>query len=408
MSSQKKKKQRIVSYPRLLSFLGLFVIVIVCVSIKTYSITKHVVSSALNFSASTSSAMDFAKPDWSKPKLDTVAYDVKMMYLAHRLASSTSSLSPAASSSLDTSSLSASSPGASTTSLTRASSTSKTSSSTKSKTYLWPAKNAVYPLPGAILPFKRVVAYYGNLYAKTMGVLGQYEPDVMLQKLQGAVHEWELADPNTPVQPALHYIAVVAQGSAGADGKYRARMPDDQIDKVLEMAKKINAIVFLDIQVGQSNLQSELPPLEKYFKMPNVHLGIDPEFSMKDKHKPGTVFGTMDATDVNYAANYLAKLVRDNNLPPKILTFYRFTKNMITNYQNIETHPEVQMVMVMDGWGMPDKKIGTYNSYVYPNPVQFTGFKLFYKNDIKLPNSKMLTPQEVLKLTPSPSYIQYQ
>jgi hypothetical protein len=29
----------------------------------------------------------------------------------------------------------------------------------------WPVKNAPYPLPGAILPFKRVVAFYGNLYA---------------------------------------------------------------------------------------------------------------------------------------------------------------------------------------------------------------------------------------------------
>src|SRR5471030_1765190 len=36
----------------------------------------------------------------------------------------------------------------------------------------WPVKNAPYPLPGAILPFKRVVAFYGNLYAKKMGILG--------------------------------------------------------------------------------------------------------------------------------------------------------------------------------------------------------------------------------------------
>src|ERR1700744_1878144 len=33
----------------------------------------------------------------------------------------------------------------------------------------WPVKKAPYPLPGAILPFKRVVAFYGNLTAKKMG-----------------------------------------------------------------------------------------------------------------------------------------------------------------------------------------------------------------------------------------------
>src|SRR4051812_37159207 len=34
----------------------------------------------------------------------------------------------------------------------------------------WPVKNAPYPLPGAILPYKRVVAFYGNLYSKGMGI----------------------------------------------------------------------------------------------------------------------------------------------------------------------------------------------------------------------------------------------
>src|ERR1700729_182622 len=37
----------------------------------------------------------------------------------------------------------------------------------------WPVKTA-YPEAGAILPFKRIVAYYGNLYSKKMGVLGEY------------------------------------------------------------------------------------------------------------------------------------------------------------------------------------------------------------------------------------------
>ena len=41
------------------------------------------------------------------------------------------------------------------------------------KPNLWPVK-APYPLAGAILPFKRVVAYYGNLYSKKMGALGEY------------------------------------------------------------------------------------------------------------------------------------------------------------------------------------------------------------------------------------------
>ncbi|ASU36359.1 hypothetical protein [Mucilaginibacter xinganensis] len=272
----------------------------------------------------------------------------------------------------------------------------------------WPVKNTPYPLPGAILPFKRVVAFYGNLYAKKMGILGELPPNEMLAKLKGEVKNWEKADPKTPVQPALHYIAVVASGDAGKDGKYRHRMPLKQIDTVLKLAKKAHAIVFLDVQVALSTIRVELPLLEKYLSMPNVHFGMDPEFSMKDGTHPGKKIGTYDADDINYVSNYLANLVRKNHLPPKILIVHRFTKKMLTNYKNIKLRPEVQMVIDMDGWGEPDLKEGTYRYFVRDEPVQFTGFKLFYKNDIKKAPHHMLTPQEVLKKRPFPIYIQYQ
>src|SRR5579862_3727181 len=271
----------------------------------------------------------------------------------------------------------------------------------------WPVK-AVYPNAGAILPFKRIVAYYGNLYSRQMGALGAFPPNEMLEKLQGEVKKWQTADTTMEVEPALHYIAVTAQGSPGRDGKYKLRMPFKQIDTVLSLAARINAIVFLDVQVGKSNVQTEVPLLEKYLKMPQVHLGIDPEFSMKTGKKPGTVIGTMDASDINFVSDYLAKLTRDYNLPPKILVVHRFTQAMITNYRNIKTRSEVQIVMDMDGWGAQSKKLTTYREFIYKEPVQFTGFKLFYKNDFREKNSRMLTPAEVLHLKPQPVYIQYQ
>jgi hypothetical protein len=273
----------------------------------------------------------------------------------------------------------------------------------------WPVKKQPYPLPGAILPFKRIVAYYGNLYSKKMGILGQLPPKEMLARLDIELKKWEKADPKTPVQPALHYIAVVASGVKGKDGKFRTRMPDKQIDSVLTIARmRKNMIVILDIQVGLSRIEDELPRLEKYLKMPFVHLGIDAEFSMKNGKRPSTSIGTFDAEDVNYCSNYLAKLVRDNHLTPKVFIVHRFTQHMITNSRNIKMHPEVQIVMNMDGWGEPSLKKGTYYFFIYKEPVQFTGFKLFYINDLKKAPNHMMTPDEILKLKPLPIYIQYQ
>jgi hypothetical protein len=276
-----------------------------------------------------------------------------------------------------------------------------------SSTALWPVKTD-YPNAGAVLPFKRIVAYYGNFYSTKMGVLGEYSSDEVLAKLASTTAEWTAADPTTPAMPAIQYIAVVAQGSAGADGKYIKRMPDDQIDRALDMAKQIHGLLILDVQVGLSTLQQELPMLEKYLKMPQVGLALDPEFSMKYGDPPGTVIGTFDAGDINYATEYLADLVRDNHLPPKVFVVHRFTKAMVTNYEEIRALPEVQIVMDMDGWGPKAKKFGTYYAVIYPEPVQFAGIKLFYKNDLKPPSTGLLTPEEVLTLTPAPIYIQYQ
>lgn len=272
----------------------------------------------------------------------------------------------------------------------------------------WPVKDSL-PYQGAILPFNRIVAYYGNLYSKNMGILGELPKDSMFKKLQKEVDKWQKADSMLKVIPALHYIAVTAQGSPGPGNTYRLRMPNQQIEKIVSWAAEINALVFLDVQVGQSTLEKEIPMLEKYLSLPNVHLGIDPEFSMKTGKRPGTVIGTFDAADINYAINYLSDIVKKNNLPPKILVVHRFTQPMVTNYKQIRLNPSVQVVMNMDGWGYPAKKVGTYNSFIYPQPVEYTGFKIFYKNDTKkVGREKEMQPEDVLKLVPQPVYIQYQ
>jgi hypothetical protein len=280
-------------------------------------------------------------------------------------------------------------------------------SSTTTADRLWPVE-APYPNPGAILPFRRVIAYYGNFYSKGMGVLGEYPEEEMLAMLASTTELWTKADPSTPAIAAIHYIAVVAQGNPATGGKYILRMPDDQIDRALSLARKVRGITFLDVQVAQSTLEVELPYLEKYLKMPQVHLGIDPEFSMKNGERPGTVIGTFTAEDINYAIQYLAQIVRDNHLPPKILVVHRFTPNMITDYSDIKPLPEVQVVIDMDGFGSKAKKKGTWSRVIYPEPIQFTGLKLFYKNDARPPADGLFTPEEALKLTPAPVYIQYQ
>lgn len=361
--------------PLALGFLtGMSVLILVFAVSATFFFSASPISFSRGATSTPQSRVDTTPP---KPVLDTVAYDKKLLAMAH-IGTSSKHYTAFLENDFGT-----------------------------STPPLWPVR-AAYPKAGALLPFNRIIAYYGNFYSKGMGVLGEYPEDVMLDKLRAEVARWEAADPTTPVVPAIHYIVMTAQVAEGKDGMYRLRMPDSQIDKALHIAEKVNGIVFIDFQVGLSTLQKELPVYEEYLKHPKVHVGIDPEFSMKTGVRPGRAIGSFDAADINYAAEYLAKLVRENDLPPKVLVVHRFTQDMVTNTRLIKPLEEVQIVMHMDGWGSPAKKKGTYQHVIIPMPVQFTGFKIFYKNDLFEPSPSLLTPQEMLELTPQPMYIQYQ
>jgi len=270
----------------------------------------------------------------------------------------------------------------------------------------WPP-DAAYPMEGSLLPFNRIVAFYGNFYSKKMGILGELPVEQMLHQLNEEILKWTMADTLSPVIPAIHYIAVTAQRNPGQGGKFRLRMPFAQIEKAIALAKAVNGIVILDIQVGLSTLQQELPVLDPYLILPQVHLGIDPEYSMKDGSLPGTSIGSFDASDINYASAYLAQIIAKNNLPPKLLVVHRFTTGMVTGYDKIVTRPEVQLIINMDGFGFPGLKKSTYSNSIFKEPVQFAGFKLFYKNDT-LNGNRLMKPEEILMLRPQPVYIQYQ
>jgi hypothetical protein len=105
----------------------------------------------------------------------------------------------------------------------------------------------------------------------------------------------------------------------------------------------------------------------------------------------------------------MAKLVHKYNIPPKVVVIHRFTRNMVLgDTKDVTLRPEVSLVMDMDGWGAPWLKRDSYRDYIVRHPMEYTGFKLFYHNDQKKEGSRLMTKEEVLKLRPTPMYIQYQ
>ncbi|HEV7991011.1 MAG TPA: hypothetical protein VGP25_04255 [Gemmatimonadaceae bacterium] len=271
----------------------------------------------------------------------------------------------------------------------------------------WPVKMPA-PLSGSLLPANRILAFYGNPLSKKMGVLGEYPKDQMFAMLDREVARWAKADPEHPVIPALHFIVTVAQGAPGKNGLYRLQMRDSMTNAIHEWAKSRHALLFLDVQPGKSTVEAEVPRLRPFLENADVHLAIDPEFAMAPSGAvPSSRVGTVDAKDVNWTIDFLDRIVKEKGLPPKVLIVHRWTRKMVTNARAIRPVPNVQVVMDMDGWGPPWLKFDSYHDYIKAEPVQFTGFKLFFQHDTQK-GDPLLTPEEVLRLNPRPLYIQYQ
>jgi hypothetical protein len=264
------------------------------------------------------------------------------------------------------------------------------------------AAEAAPTLPGGgrrIFPDRRVVAFYGAPQAAELGVLGIGDPDDVAKKLERQARPY--ATPGRPVLPAFELIAVVAANAPGEGDLYRTRQGARIINRYLAAARRAGAILLLDIQPGRSDFLTEAKALERWLVEPDVSLALDPEWRMEPEEIPGDTIGSVDAEEVNEVSAYLSELVRERNLPEKMLAIHRFTEDMVERQELLEKPQGVVMTLNVDGFGTKAQKIDKYRDLV---PRRFrAGFKLFYSEDTGL-----MSPREVLALKPQPDLVIYE
>lgn len=262
------------------------------------------------------------------------------------------------------------------------------------------------PLGGReIFPVYRVVGFCGTPNAPALGRLAG---DLTVKAK--AVREY--ADKyarERKALPAFELIAVLVLGLPGADGKYRRRVDDAVVDRYLLAAREAGALLLLNIQPGRSDFVTEVKHFEKYLREPDVGVALDPEWAMKAGQKPGEFYGQTTGPVINEVAAYLAGLVAQGDLPEKALVYHQFNRAVLKDEALLEPHPGVVVIKSVDGWGPKRAKIETYNHLVksLPSGVH-AGFKLFFDEDISVPGSKLMTPDEVMKLSPQPEYVMYE
>jgi hypothetical protein len=254
-----------------------------------------------------------------------------------------------------------------------------------------------------LLPEYRILSYYGFPGEVNMGVLGEYDMQTLLDRLKAQAAEYEAVD-DRPYKLAFEVIASVAQQWEGDDGDYLAYIGEETLQEYIDFTAANDMLLILDVQFGHRTVQQELEAMEPYLKYPHVQLALDPEFAVGDGEVPGTVIGSIDAADVLYAQQELARISAENGIPPKLLIVHQFTDSSITNRETIAQIPGVQFVLEVDGFGTPDEKRSTFALLTGGEAFDFHGFKLWYNGQ----DDPIMTPEEVLALDPQPDLIIYQ
>jgi hypothetical protein len=252
-----------------------------------------------------------------------------------------------------------------------------------------------------LFPQHRIVAYYGAPQADELGELGIGTPAQAGRKLLRQTRQYRRG--GRTLLPAMELIAVVASHSPEPDNSYSYKQTHATVQKYLAAARRIKALLILDIQPGHADFLALTKHFGRFLREPDVALALDPEWHTPGA-VPGTVIGSTDAATVNRVSRYLQKIVRKYRLPDKMLLVHQFTDSMIANKQQLKPLRGVPLVLNVDGFGGQEVKIAKYNDFTNP-PVRHVhaGFKLFYKED-----TNTMTPAQVLKLRPRPDVVIYE
>ncbi|CAN5418474.1 hypothetical protein BH23ACT9_BH23ACT9_20220 [soil metagenome] len=262
-------------------------------------------------------------------------------------------------------------------------------------------------LPGAgrsLLPDNRIVAFYGSHFSDQLGALGQQPPDQVGPRLEDQATPYrDLSD--RPVMLGFNLIATLATAAPGEDGQYRARSTDEEIQQWLDAAREIDAYLILDLQPGRSDFLTEAQVYERFLREPDVGLALDPEWRVGPDEAPGGGrIGSVDAAEVNAVSTWLAELVREEQLPEKLLVLHNFRLDMITNRDQLLAPDGIAINFHMDGEGSPDLKRESYRILRQEPPPFTNGFKVFYERD----PAPIMQPGDVMALDPPPVVITYQ
>ena len=207
-----------------------------------------------------------------------------------------------------------------------------------------------------------------------------------------------------PVLPAFELISTIVHADPGDDGDHSARQPNKVIGRYLRAARRNDMLLILDVQPGYAPFMREVRALRRWLKEPDVSLALDPEWSLR----AAGAARSGDRLDERVGrerrvGRTCRSIVRENDLPEKLLVVHRFTNDMIENEGALKRYPGVALTVNVDGFGNRANKRSKYREFTRGRRGRHHGFKLFYNEDTNL-----MQPRGVLSLRPQPELVVYE
>jgi hypothetical protein len=263
-------------------------------------------------------------------------------------------------------------------------------------------------LPGGgqlVLPGKRYVALYGHPGSLVLGALGEQGPDASVDRVARLVAEYDAVSDDAHTVPTFEVIATVADASPGSDGDYSSESTVEHLRPYVDAAARSGGYVVLDLQPGYTDFLTQARLYEELLVQPHVGLALDPEWRLAPGQRHMQQIGRVGADEVNEVADWLAELVRERQLPQKMLLLHQFKTFMLEERERIVAdRDELAVVTQMDGHGPVSTKLETWNVLLQDPPRGMTfGWKNFYDED-----PQTMTPAQTLAVEPTPVFISYQ
>lgn len=261
------------------------------------------------------------------------------------------------------------------------------------------------PLPWggfSLFDGERMVALYGSPETAVLGAMGEQDLDATVERLR------EVAEPygadGVTVRPTFEIISTIASAEAGVQGDYSRRTPIETIRPWVDRAAEEGIYVVLDLQPGRTDFLTQAQEYEELLREPHVGLALDPEWRLEPDQVHLRQIGSVSAAEVQEVADWLAALVREEQLPQTLLVLHQFRFSMLPDREDIEAPPELAVVVHMDGQGPIGTKYETYAAITRGHEDRWLwGWKNFYDEDSPTP-----TPEQVLALDPLPVFVSYQ